>query len=187
MTFHVNCLPCRWFKLYFLWKIKKNIRCHLLQFCMAFNGLRSFLLYLLQSTTWWGHPMRNHKMHFCAEVTNFKLTMTWIHNDRNHYFQCWKGQIYLQNSKGLTGFQVKQTQMYGRNHYLFTMFKGQLTTKVGKQESWFLWFTCCLIVVNISVNFDENISHSFKVTKWIWVYDGNHYLHSSKGYYSKSR
>ena len=37
--------------------------------------------------------------------------------------------------------------------------------KVSKQELWFLCFTYRLMVVHISVKCDENISHSFQVTK----------------------
>ena len=32
------------------------------------------------------------------------------------------------------------------------------------------------MVVNISVKFDENVLHSFQVTKRTRVYDQNHYL-----------
>ena len=40
-----------------------------------------------------------------------------------------------------------------------------ITSKEGKQELWFLSFACCLMVVNISVKFEDIISHSFQVTK----------------------
>ena len=38
-----------------------------------------------------------------------------------------------------------------------------VTTKVGKKKLCFLCFTCHLMVDNISVKFDENISHIFKL------------------------
>ena len=39
-----------------------------------------------------------------------------------------------------------------------------VTSKIGKQELWFLCFACSLMVVNISVKFDKNISQ-FQVPK----------------------
>ena len=45
----------------------------------------------------------------------------------------------------------------------------------------------CLMVVIISVKFDENISHSFQVTKGTGFNDQNYYSHCSKGQNSKSR
>ena len=39
-----------------------------------------------------------------------------------------------------------------------------VTARVGKHDLWFLCFTCWLIEADISVKFDENISHRFEVT-----------------------
>ena len=36
-----------------------------------------------------------------------------------------------------------------------------VTAKVCKQGLCFFYFTCCLMMFNISVKSDENISHSF--------------------------
>ena len=37
-----------------------------------------------------------------------------------------------------------------------------ITPKVGKPQLWFLCSACCLMVVNIHVNFHENISNGFQ-------------------------
>ena len=49
---------------------------------------------------------------------------------------------------------------------IFTTYTVQraITAKVGKPQLWFLFSACCLMVLNISVKFCENISNGFQVT-----------------------
>ena len=46
-----------------------------------------------------------------------------------------------------------------------------ITPKVGKPQLWFLCSAHCVMVVNISVKFRENISHGFQATRRKRFYD----------------
>ena len=69
------------------------------------------------------------------------------------------------------------------------MFNGQLLQKKVNKS-----YGSCVLhfykvwwkVFNISVKFDENISHGFQVTKRTWVYDQNHYKYCSESHIYKS-
>ena len=96
-----------------------------------------------------------------------QLVRLLIHkNDRNHYLQCWKKHNYLQHSKGLTGCSGCRVDTSIRPKSLFIYnVQRTVTAKVGQQE---LSFLCSLMLVNISVKFDENISHSNQLDMNLW-------------------
>ena len=56
------------------------------------------------------------------------------------------------------------------------------TPKADKSELQFLCFANCIMVINICIKFQENISNSFQVTEWTSLF-----FQSSKGHNSKSR
>ena len=87
------------------------------------------------------------------------------------WFLCSACRLVVDNiSVKFHDFYLKQVyRLQSRHKYLteITIYNIQraVTAKVGKQELWVLCFTCRLMLVNISVKFDENISLNSHVTK----------------------
>ena len=73
-------------------------------------------------------------------------------HDRYHYLQCWKGHNCLQHLKGPNRFSGYRgdTSIWLKSLFIYNV-QRTVTAKVGKQGLWSLYFTCCLMVVNISV------------------------------------
>ena len=49
---------------------------------------------------------------------------------------------------------------------IIVKFQKGITPKMYRQELWFLWFACHLMMLNISTKFHENILNGFQVIEW---------------------